>query len=114
MYIDFEPASSHNQSVRQALNYFLPVFCYSRLENQDLLRANYYSPAAVVEIEEMEDELSAISAELASSIRREMDLEELVERLQTEIANPQAPAKRTMNLVMRDRGSQTPRRSEGG
>ncbi|KAK0723119.1 condensin subunit Cnd3-like protein [Lasiosphaeria miniovina] len=34
----FEPASSGNQSVRQALNYFLPVFCYSRPENQDLLR----------------------------------------------------------------------------
>lgn len=34
----FEPASSQNQSVRQALNYFLPVFCYSRPENQDLLR----------------------------------------------------------------------------
>ncbi|KAK4639692.1 chromosome condensation complex Condensin, subunit G [Podospora bellae-mahoneyi] len=34
----FEPASSDNQSVRQALNYFLPVFCYSRAENQDLMR----------------------------------------------------------------------------
>lgn len=35
----FEPASSGNQSVRQALNYFLPVFCYSRQENQDLMCA---------------------------------------------------------------------------
>ncbi|KAI7787696.1 subunit of condensin complex [Diaporthe eres] len=35
----FEPASSQNQSVRQALNYFLPVFCYSRSENQDLMRS---------------------------------------------------------------------------
>lgn len=35
----FEPASAGNQSVRQALNYFLPVFCYSRAENQDLMRA---------------------------------------------------------------------------
>jgi len=34
----FEPASADNQSVRQALNYFLPVFCYSRPENQDLMR----------------------------------------------------------------------------
>ncbi|KAM7223614.1 Nuclear condensing complex subunit [Rhypophila decipiens] len=33
----FEPASSDNQSVRQALNYFLPVFCYSRRENQELM-----------------------------------------------------------------------------
>ncbi|KAB5558393.1 condensin subunit Cnd3 [Coniochaeta sp. 2T2.1] len=35
----FEPASAGNQSVRQALNYFLPVFCYSRAESQDLMRA---------------------------------------------------------------------------
>jgi condensin complex subunit 3 len=34
----FEPASAGNQSVRQALNYFLPVFCFSRPENQDLMR----------------------------------------------------------------------------
>src|SRR3569833_2986714 len=33
----FEPASSGNQSVRQALNYFLPVFCYSRPEYLVLL-----------------------------------------------------------------------------
>ncbi|KAJ9133978.1 Intracellular protein transport-like protein [Pleurostoma richardsiae] len=43
----------------------------------------------------MEDELKAISAELAASIRREMDLEDLVDRLQAEISNPQAPGKRT-------------------
>ncbi|KAL0931630.1 nuclear condensin complex subunit [Colletotrichum truncatum] len=35
----FDPATAHNQSVRQALNYFLPVFCYSRAENQDLMRS---------------------------------------------------------------------------
>ncbi|KAI0481007.1 ARM repeat-containing protein [Xylariaceae sp. FL0804] len=34
----FDPATAGNQSVRQALNYFLPVFCYSRAENQDLMR----------------------------------------------------------------------------
>ncbi|TFA97973.1 Condensin complex subunit 3 [Trichoderma ghanense] len=34
----FDPASSANQTVRQALNYFLPVFCFSRLENQDVMR----------------------------------------------------------------------------
>lgn len=34
----FDPSSAHNQTVRQALNYFLPVFCYSRAENQDLMR----------------------------------------------------------------------------
>ncbi|KKA27124.1 hypothetical protein TD95_000365 [Thielaviopsis punctulata] len=36
--IYFDPSSSENQSVRQALNYFLPVFCFSRAENQELLR----------------------------------------------------------------------------
>ncbi|KAK6822985.1 hypothetical protein PG987_014530, partial [Apiospora arundinis] len=35
----FDPSSSGNQGVRQALNYFLPVFCYSRSENQHLLRS---------------------------------------------------------------------------
>lgn len=35
----FDPASAENQGVRQALNYFLPVFCYSRAENQELMRS---------------------------------------------------------------------------
>jgi predicted nucleic acid-binding Zn-ribbon protein len=43
----------------------------------------------------MEKELKDISAELASSIRREMDLEDLVERLQTEVQNPSDRGKRT-------------------
>ncbi|RSL46563.1 hypothetical protein CDV31_011848 [Fusarium ambrosium] len=34
----FDPSSASNQTVRQALNYFLPVFCFSRAENQDLMR----------------------------------------------------------------------------
>ncbi|CAJ2506876.1 Uu.00g080620.m01.CDS01 [Anthostomella pinea] len=33
----FDPSTAGNQSVRQALNYFLPVFCFSRTENQDLM-----------------------------------------------------------------------------
>ena len=48
-----------------------------------------------LQIDEMEDELRAISTELAASIRREIDLEDLVERLQEQIANPQAPNKRS-------------------
>jgi DNA repair exonuclease SbcCD ATPase subunit len=52
-----------------------------------------YEPAAYVE--EMEDELKAISSELAASIRREMDLEDLVDRLQDQANNAQAPSKRT-------------------
>ncbi|KAJ1337279.1 condensin complex subunit 3 [Microdochium nivale] len=35
----FDPATAENQAVRQALNYFLPVFCFSRTENQDLMRS---------------------------------------------------------------------------
>ncbi|KAL2161532.1 hypothetical protein VTH06DRAFT_8094 [Thermothelomyces fergusii] len=53
------------------------------------------SVTAIGQLEEMEDELKAISAELAASIRREMDLEDLVDRLQEQINNPQAPGKRT-------------------
>jgi hypothetical protein len=43
----------------------------------------------------MEKELKDISAELASSIRREMDLEDLVERLQAEAQHPSDRGKRT-------------------
>jgi chromosome segregation ATPase len=53
------------------------------------------STASLGELEEMEDELKGLGAELASSIRREMDLEDLVERMQEQISNPQAPGKRT-------------------
>ncbi|KAK0631949.1 hypothetical protein B0T14DRAFT_387313, partial [Immersiella caudata] len=51
--------------------------------------------ASLAHLEEMEDELKAISAELASSIRREIDLEDLVDRLQTQVNNPLTPGKRT-------------------
>ncbi|PHH51600.1 hypothetical protein CFIMG_008619RA00001 [Ceratocystis fimbriata CBS 114723] len=48
------------------------------------------------EISDMEDELKAISAELAASIRREMDLEDIVDRLQSEVTNSaQSSNKRT-------------------
>lgn len=43
----------------------------------------------------MEKELKEISSELAASIRREMDLEDLVERLQAEAQNPSSATKRT-------------------
>ncbi|KAG6077855.1 hypothetical protein E4U33_001065 [Claviceps sp. LM78 group G4] len=35
----FDPFSATNQPVRQALNYFLPVFCFSRAAHQDMMRA---------------------------------------------------------------------------
>jgi len=53
------------------------------------------TPSSPVQVEEMEKELKDISSELASSIRREMDLEDLVERLQAEAQNPSDRGKRT-------------------
>jgi chromosome segregation ATPase len=50
---------------------------------------------SVIQIAEMEDELKAISSELAASIRREMDLEDLVDRLQEQINTNQTPGRRT-------------------
>lgn len=72
---------------------------------------SYTQVSPIVEIEEMEDELKAISAELASSIRREMDLEDLVERLQAEVSNPQAPGKRTSDYFS-DSGYSTAKYSD--
>ncbi|TVY29118.1 Condensin complex subunit [Lachnellula hyalina] len=34
----FDPSTAHNQGVRQTLSYFLPVYCFSRKENQDRMR----------------------------------------------------------------------------
>lgn len=50
---------------------------------------------SVIQIAEMEDELKAISSELAASIRREMDLEDLVDRLQEQANNNQTLGRRT-------------------
>lgn len=47
------------------------------------------------QLEEMEEELRDISSELAGSIRREMDLEEQVERLQNEGPNTSDRDERT-------------------
>jgi condensin complex subunit 3 len=34
----FDPSTAHNQGVRQTLSYFLPVYSFSRKENQDRMR----------------------------------------------------------------------------
>ncbi|RDW88233.1 hypothetical protein BP6252_00265 [Coleophoma cylindrospora] len=34
----FDPGTAYNQGLRQTLSYFLPVYCYSRSENQDRMR----------------------------------------------------------------------------
>lgn len=53
------------------------------------------TPAMSMKMEEMEEELREISAELAASIRREMELEDEVERLQLEGPAALEPSRRT-------------------
>lgn len=53
------------------------------------------TPAMLMKMEEMEEELREISAELAASIRREMELEDEVERLQLEGPAALEPSRRT-------------------
>ncbi|KAI1337455.1 hypothetical protein F5Y15DRAFT_390467 [Xylariaceae sp. FL0016] len=64
------------------------------------------------EIEEMEEELKAISAELAASIRREMDLEDLVDRLQTEKDNPATTGNKRTSDYFSDSGYSSAKFSE--
>lgn len=64
------------------------------------------------EIDEMEDELKAISAELAASIRREIDLEDLVDRLQAEKDNPTATANKRTSDYYSDSGYSSAKFSE--
>ncbi|EFX00217.1 nuclear condensin complex subunit [Grosmannia clavigera kw1407] len=64
----FEPASAGNQGVRQALNYFLPVFCFSRPENQALMQA--VAPDALHALfnvrEGLEDDDADVGTEMVS------------------------------------------------
>jgi hypothetical protein len=53
----------------------------------------------------MEKELKDISAELAASIRREMDLEDLVERLQADAQNPTSAAGKRTSDYFSDSGT---------
>jgi hypothetical protein len=63
------------------------------------------TPSSPVQVEEMEKELKDISAELAASIRREMDLEDLVERLQAEAQNPTSLAGKRTSDYFSDSGT---------
>lgn len=60
----------------------------------------------------MEDELKAISAELAASIRREIDLEDMVDRLQAEKDNPTATANKRTSDYYSDSGYSSAKFSE--
>ncbi|ORY63493.1 condensin subunit Cnd3 [Pseudomassariella vexata] len=64
----FDPATNGNQSVRQALNYFLPVFCFSRAENQGLLQSVALDALhALYNVREgLEDDDADINEEMAS------------------------------------------------
>lgn len=53
------------------------------------------TPTTPSDIGEMEEELREISQELATSIRREMELEDLVERLQMDLETPRTTNQRT-------------------
>ncbi|KAJ3945651.1 uncharacterized protein N0V96_003988 [Colletotrichum fioriniae] len=89
----FAPPAAHQKLDIQLPKATPPQPIIEEEEDTDEDSESIYTPS--LQIEEMEDELKAISAELASSIRREMDLEDLVDRLQSEINNPQASGRRT-------------------
>lgn len=64
------------------------------------------------QIDEMEDELKAISAELAASIRREMDLEDMVDMLQAEKENSTATGNKRTSDYFSDSGYSSAKFSE--
>ncbi|KAM0258403.1 hypothetical protein ACHAQJ_003880 [Trichoderma viride] len=64
-------------------------------------------------VDEMEEELRAISSELAASIRREIDLEDLSDRLQEQINNnPQVSGSKRTSDYFSDSGLSTAKLSE--
>ncbi|KAI0445989.1 hypothetical protein F4803DRAFT_506254 [Xylaria telfairii] len=69
-------------------------------------------PPDAAEIDEMEDELKAISAELAASIRREMDLEDMVDMLQAEKENSTATGNKRTSDYFSDSGYSSAKFSE--
>ncbi|CAZ80265.1 unnamed protein product [Tuber melanosporum] len=64
------------------------------------------APPTPSSYEAIEEEVRLVSADLAASIRREMDLEDLVERLQAEAAERNGEGKRTSDYFS-DAGSST-------
>ncbi|KAK3392996.1 hypothetical protein B0H63DRAFT_386997 [Podospora didyma] len=88
---DEPPASAKSSTFSNATEESPLRYCEEQLQTPPVTSTT----PSLGQIEEMEDELKAISAELAGSIRREMDLEDLVDRLQEQINNPQVPGKRT-------------------
>ncbi|KAK4152459.1 hypothetical protein C8A00DRAFT_34875 [Chaetomidium leptoderma] len=111
-----KPTTAVTESYDTSITSKSPTFSNAAEQNalhycEAYLQTPADSTTSLGELEEMEDELKAISAELASSIRREMDLEDLVERMQEQISNPQAPGKRTSDYFS-DSGYSSARLSE--
>ncbi|KAI1504613.1 hypothetical protein F5X99DRAFT_20332 [Biscogniauxia marginata] len=93
-----------------------PKAQYRSLDSREYCESYLATPpipsSAAAQIEEMEDELKAISAELASSIRREMDLEDLVDKLQSERDNPTTNGNKRTSDYFSDSGYSTAKYSE--
>ncbi|KAI0408938.1 hypothetical protein F4802DRAFT_616720 [Xylaria palmicola] len=100
------PQSSYEASKDQLDNPNSREYCESYLATPSVGSSD---PA---QIDEMEDELRAISAELAASIRREMDLEDLVDRLQAEKENPAATGNKRTSDYFSDSGYSSAKLSE--
>ena len=73
------------------------------MRNGSLSSAGILESSSSALVAELENELREISSELAGSIRREMELEDLVERLQSEMPS-EAPNRRTSDYFS-DSGS---------
>ncbi|UKZ53814.1 hypothetical protein TrVGV298_007614 [Trichoderma virens] len=70
------------------------------------------SPTAKALVDEMEEELKAISSELAASIRREIDLEDLADRLQEQLSNAQPAGSKRTSDYFSDSGHSTAKLGE--
>lgn len=82
----------------------LPQGIDTHSANEGYFDEGFPSPS-LSNVGEMESELRAISAELATSIRREMELEDLVEGLQSELEAPRNAAGRRTSDYFSDSGN---------
>ncbi|KAI0111765.1 hypothetical protein F4814DRAFT_423532 [Daldinia grandis] len=93
-----------------------PKALFGSPNSRDYCESYLAPPTATIpphyQIEDMEDELKAISAELAASIRREIDLEDLVDRLQAERDNPTTAGNKRTSDYFSDSGYSSAKLSE--
>lgn len=63
----FDPSTAHNQGVRQTLSYFLPVYSFSRKENQDRMRrVSCDALHKLFEVQETMDDENEAESEMVS------------------------------------------------